>query len=116
MKTCRRTPMSTSTLVTAFDMPIAVGNSLDGLCWLIRHSAVGEQADSATDNDAIAFHSQYSTLIIRQQQTLHAEILQQCLDLIILKLDDLLLAFVVPANEGGKQKVVGLDDEMGESV
>lgn len=43
------------------------------------------------------------------QQTLLAEFLQQRLDLIVLKLDDSLLAFVVPTNENGEQNVAGLE-------
>jgi hypothetical protein len=60
----------------------------------------------------MAFHSQYSTLIISQQQTLLTELFQQRLDLVVLELDDLLLAFIGPANEGGKQNVVGLEDDL----
>ena len=60
----------------------------------------------------MAFHSQYSTLIISQQQTLLTELFQQRLDLVVLELDDLLLAFIGPANEGGKQNVVGLEHEL----
>jgi hypothetical protein len=42
----------------------------------------------------MAFHCQYTTLTISQQQTLLAEFLQQRLDLVVLELDDLLLTFV----------------------
>ncbi|MBC8288826.1 MAG: hypothetical protein H8E37_00770 [Planctomycetes bacterium] len=44
----------------------------------------------------MALHSQDATLIIAQQQTLLAEFLRQCLDLVVLELNDLLLAFVEP--------------------
>jgi hypothetical protein len=60
----------------------------------------------------MAFHSQYSTLVVVQQDAFVAEFLQQRLDLVVLKLDDPLLAFVGPANEGGKQNVVVLEDEL----
>ena len=60
----------------------------------------------------MAIHSQHSTLIICPQQSLLDEIFQQRFDLVVLKLDSPLLAFVSPATEGGKQNVVGLDDEL----
>ena len=60
----------------------------------------------------MAFHSQYATLIISQQQSLLAELFQQRLDLVVLELDDLLLTFIGPANEGGKQNVVRLEHEL----
>jgi hypothetical protein len=37
---------------------------------------------------------------------------QHRLDLVVLKLDDLLLTFIGPANEGGKQNVAGLEQEL----
>jgi hypothetical protein len=60
----------------------------------------------------MAFHSQHSTLIICPQQSLLAEIFQQRFDLVVLELDDPLLAFVGPANEDGKQNVSGLEHEL----
>ena len=60
----------------------------------------------------MAFHGQYATLIIGQQQSLLPEFFHQRFDLVVLELDDLLLAFVGPANEGGKQNVVGLEHEL----
>ena len=50
----------------------------------------------------MAIHSQHSTLIICPQQSLLDEIFQQRFDLVVLKLDNPLLAFVSPATEGGK--------------
>jgi hypothetical protein len=40
-----------------------------------------------------------------EHQTLLPELFQQRFDLVVLELDDLLLAFIGPANEGGKQNV-----------
>ena len=60
----------------------------------------------------MAFHGQYATLIIGQQQSLLPEFFQQRFDLVVLELDDLLLAFIGPANEGGKHNVVGLEHEL----
>ena len=60
----------------------------------------------------MAFHSQYTTLIISQKQSLLAEFPQQRLNLVVLELDDLLLTFVSPANESGKQNVAGLEHEL----
>ncbi|MBT6158093.1 MAG: hypothetical protein HOH82_25830 [Planctomycetaceae bacterium] len=60
----------------------------------------------------MAFHRQYPTLIISQQHTLLPEFLQQRLNLAILEFDDLLLTFVGPANESGKQNVAGLEHEL----
>jgi hypothetical protein len=37
---------------------------------------------------------------------------QQCLNLVVLKLDHLLLAFIGSANGGGKQNVAGLEHEL----
>lgn len=51
----------------------------------------------------MAFHSQYAPLIISQQQSPIAWFLQQCLNLIVLELDNLLLALVDPANEDGRR-------------
>ena len=48
--------------------------------------------------EGMAFHGQYATLIISQQQTRLPELFQQRFDLVVLKLDDLLLAFIGPAN------------------
>jgi hypothetical protein len=59
----------------------------------------------------MVLHSQYATLIISQQQALLPELFQQRFDLAVLKLDDLLLAFIGPANGGGKQNVAGLEHE-----
>ena len=47
-----------------------------------------------------------------QQDVLLAEFLQQRFDLVVPKLDDPLLAFVGPANEGGKHNVVVLEHEL----
>ena len=52
------------------------------------------------------------TLIISQPQTLLPEFFQQRLNLVVLELDDSLLAFVSPANEGSKQNVVGMEHEL----
>jgi hypothetical protein len=60
----------------------------------------------------MAFHCQYATLIISQQQSLLPELLQQRLDLVVLELDDSPLAFIGPANEGGKQNVAGLENDL----
>jgi hypothetical protein len=60
----------------------------------------------------MAFHSQYATLIISEQQTLLPELFQQRFDLVVLELDDLMLAFVSPANECGKHNVVRLEHEL----
>jgi len=43
------------------------------------------------------------------QKTLLAVYLQQRLDLVALKLDDPLVAFVGPTNENGRQNVAGLE-------
>jgi hypothetical protein len=51
------------------------------------------------------------TLVVAQQQILLAELLQHHFNLVVLELDDLLLAFVSSVNEGGKQNVVGLEHE-----
>ena len=59
----------------------------------------------------MTFHSQYSTLIISQQQTLLAELFQQRFDLVVLKLDDLLLTLVHETTDGGQQVVPRLEKE-----
>jgi hypothetical protein len=69
-------------------------------------------SSSAFAAEGVAFHSQHLTLIISQQQTLLTESLLQRFDLVVLELDDLLLAFIGPANEGGKQNVAGLEHEL----
>ena len=72
----------------------------------------GGQLQQLLPAESMAFHSQYSTLVGVQQDAFLAEFLQQRFDLVVLKLDDPLLAFVGPANEGGKQNAVVLEDEL----
>ncbi|MGZ0173522.1 MAG: hypothetical protein ACKVHE_28715 [Planctomycetales bacterium] len=72
----------------------------------------GGQRQLCLPAESMAFHCQNATLIIAQQQSLLPEFFQQRFDLVVLELDDLLLAFVGPANEGGKQNVVGLEHEL----
>jgi len=60
----------------------------------------------------MAFRAQNATLIISQQRTLLPWLLQQHLDLIVLEFNDPLVVFVSPANEGGNQNMVRLDDEL----
>jgi hypothetical protein len=60
----------------------------------------------------MAFHSQHATLGVAQQQTLLTELFQQRLNLVVLELDNSPLAFVSPANEGGKQNVVELENDL----
>jgi hypothetical protein len=59
-----------------------------------------------------AFNGKNATLIISQQHTLLPKLFQQRLYLVVLELDDSSLAFVGPANEGGKQNVVGMEHEL----
>jgi hypothetical protein len=68
-------------------------------------------ANSTFRPRAWPFHSQYSTLIISQQQTLLAEFLQQRLNLGVLELHDLLLKLVHENSDGGQQDVPGLEKE-----
>ena len=72
----------------------------------------GGQLQQCLPAEGMAFHCQNATLIIAQQQSLLPEFFQQRFDLVVLELDDLLLAFIGPANEGGKQNVVGLEHEL----
>jgi hypothetical protein len=59
-----------------------------------------------------AFNGKNATLIISQQHTLLPELFQQRFDLVVLELDDSPLAFIGPANEGGKQNMVGLEHDL----
>ena len=71
----------------------------------------GGQFEECLAAENMRFHSQYPTLVVAQQQPLLAELVQQGVDLCVLELDDLLLAFVGPAAEDGEQDVPRLEDE-----
>ncbi len=55
--------------------------------------------------------TEQSTLVIVEQQSLLSELFQQCFDLSVLELDDLLLTLVHEAAEGSQQDVPWLEDE-----
>ncbi len=59
----------------------------------------------------MALHCQQVTVVVIEQQTFLSQHLQQCFDLSILELDNLLLALVDPAAEGREQNVPRLEDE-----
>jgi len=61
-------------------------------------------------NTAISFHGKQATLVIVEQQSPPAELLQQGLDLSVLELDDLLLTLVYEAADTGQQNVPWLED------
>jgi hypothetical protein len=58
----------------------------------------------------MGFHSQQATLIIGKQQSLLSQLLQQGVDMGVLKLDNLMLPFVGPATDSGEQNVPRLEE------
>ena len=58
------------------------------------------QFEQGLATNGLSFHSQQSTLVIVEEQSLATELLQQSIDLSILELDDLLLTLVEDAADG----------------
>ena len=69
------------------------------------------QLEQGLATNGLSFHSQQSTLVIVEEQSLATELLQQSIDLSILELDDLLLTLVEEAADGHKQNVPGPEQE-----
>ena len=69
------------------------------------------QLEQGLATNGLSFHSQQSTLVIVEEQSLATELLQQSIDLSILELDDLLLTLVDEAADGRKQNVPRLEQE-----
>ena len=61
--------------------------------------------------DGLSLHGRESPLVIVEQQSLLSEMIEQCFELSVLELNDLLLRLVDQAAEAGQQNVSGLDDE-----
>ena len=59
----------------------------------------------------MSLHGKQATLVIVEHQSLLSELLQQRLDLSILKLNDLLLPLIDHGAEGSEQNVPGLEQE-----
>ena len=57
---------------------------------------------------SFATNTNVPNVVVGQEQSILAELLQQCLKLSVLKLDDLLLSMVDPAGENREQNVPGL--------
>ena len=71
----------------------------------------GRDFPQSLASDGMSLHGKHSTLVVVEQQSLLSELLQQGLDLSILKLNDLLLTLVHKAAEGRQQDVPGLEDK-----
>ncbi len=61
--------------------------------------------------DDMSLHRKESTLVIVEQQSLLSELFEQCFDLSVLELDDLLLPMVHEAAEAGEHQMPGLEQE-----
>ena len=69
------------------------------------------QFEQGLATNGLSFHSQQSSLVIVEEQSLATGLLQQGCDLGVLKLDDLLLTLVEDAADGHKQDMPGPEQE-----
>ena len=93
--------------VPQLDSLRTLNEQLEAACWcdFERHREQG------LATNGLSFHSQQSSLVIVEEQSLATGLLQQGCDLGVLKLDDLLLTQVEEAADGHKQDVPGPEQE-----
>lgn len=72
----------------------------------------GGQLSQCFAAERLAFDGQSAALVIRQQDPFSAQQVEQGLELVILKLDDLLLVSIAPAAKNGEQQMPRLQDHV----
>ena len=71
----------------------------------------GGQFQQSLASNGVSLHSEQSTLVVIEQQSLLSELLQQSLDLSVLEFDDLLLTLIDHATECSEQHVPWREQE-----
>ena len=78
------------------------------LCQYTTEQPALFQFQQSLASNGVSLHSEQSTLVVIEQQSLLSELFEQGLDLCVLELNDLLLPLIDHAAEGGQQDVPGL--------